>query len=112
MTSQSPPSRDPETRDEVARLESALTLLCPGACVDSDHAGPESAWVQRITIPTRNNVKMTITNEIYGWQATIHGGQTTEGGWPLEHSRGRSLIEVIRDAVVCVLGTRDASPAV
>lgn len=102
--------RDPATRDEVERVKSALTLLCPGARVDSDHAGPESAWVQRITLPSRNGVKITITNEIDGWQATIHGGRSPEGGWPLEHSRGRSLIEVIRDAVVCVLGTRDAIP--
>lgn len=97
MTSQVPPIRDPATRDEVERVKSALTLLCPGAHVNSDHAGPESAWIQRITIPLVSDIKITITSEIDGWQATTTGGHTAPNA--IDHHDRQSLIEVIRDAL-------------
>jgi hypothetical protein len=104
MTDQAPPSRDPATRDEVARLESALSLLFPRSRVDGEHAGPESAWINRITIPCGQSAKITITKEIDGWQATF----TSEGvaPAPIVHRDRDHLIEVLRDAILAALAHR------
>ncbi len=105
MTDQAPPSRDPATRDEVARLESALSMLFPRSRVDSDHAGPESAWINRITIPCGGDgLKVTITREIDGWQATESGGFSPPK--QVEHLDCEHLIEVVRDAIHAALSYR------
>jgi hypothetical protein len=107
MTDQAPPSRDPATRDEVAHIESALSLLFPRSRVDSDHAGPESAWILRITIPCANGIRITITKEIDGWQAKISGGHTAPS--LIEHPDRDHLIEVVRDAVHIALVYREVA---
>jgi hypothetical protein len=107
MTDQATPSRDPATRDEVARLESALSLLFPRSRVDSEHAGPESAWILRITIPCANGIRITITKEIDGWQAKVSGGHTVPR--LIEHRDRALLIEVLRDAVHIALIYREVA---
>jgi len=108
MTDQAPPSRDPATRDEVARLESALLLLFPRSRVDYDHAGPESAWIHRITIPcAKGGIKITIVREIDGWQATVSGGHTAPS--LIGHRDRDHLIEVVRDAIHTALVYREVA---
>jgi hypothetical protein len=110
MYEQAPPFRDPATRDEVARLESALSLLFPRSRVYSDHAGPESAWINRITIPCGGDgLKVTITREIDGWQATESGGHTAPS--LIEHPDRALLIEVLRDALHIALIYREVAQA-
>jgi hypothetical protein len=110
MYEQAPPSRDPATRDEVARLKSALSLLFPWSRVDSDHAGPESAWINRITIPCgEDGLKVTITREIDGWQATESGGLAPPK--KIEHLDCEHLIEVVRDVIHAALSYRKIAQA-
>lgn len=84
---------NPSHRDSVIGLADAVYRLHPGARVDTSHAGPTAAWVQRVRLPFGEVAlqrAVVITLELDGWEAYDMS--------PIPSANRGNLISVIHDA--------------
>lgn len=96
---------NPSHRDSVIGLADAVASLWPAARVDTSHAGPTAAWVQRVSLPFGEPDRqraVVITLEWGGWEACDMGPDDARdlgfSSHPISSANRGDLISVIHDA--------------